>query len=836
MGKRIFDLALALPALILLSPLFILIAGLIKIGSPGPVFFLQQRIGKGFRPFYIYRFRTFASEAPAARNGGAEGRPSRIGRTLHALKLEHLPQLINVVKGEMSLVGPRPETEIYVERFRKDFETILDVPPGITDLASVELRFAPTPPPQERSREFYFATVLPRKVKLAKVYVQNRGFLLDLRILLTTLTTLFLSWPAPFPKGEEGEKRIKDLILDFRIWIILSAHAAAVAASSYIAFWLRFDGNIPPETFDLLVKTLPIVLSVRMGALHYFGLNRGLWRYASIQDLISIVWAILVSSVGIWTAVAVSPWTGYPRSVYLIDASLLLLILASLRMIKRVYAILTRTTAGARRVLIIGAGNAGEMVSRDMRRNPSYNRQPVAFIDDDPKKRRLKIHNIPVIGNCDEIEKAIRQVHPDEILIAIPSATPAQIKSIIGRCKTFGLPIKTLPNLSGLLGGTVSVADIRSLDIEDLIRRPEIQIDDPAAAAGVRGKRVLITGAGGSIGSELCRQAASFRPERLILFERSENNLHRIQLDLAERFPDAPLEIVLGDILDREKLDRVFAAHRPQIIFHAAAYKHVPMMERHPLEAVQNNILGTYEVMTAARRCDAESFVLISTDKAVYPTSVMGATKRAAETLVRHLSRGSRTKVVSVRFGNVLESSGSVVPLFREQIKKRGPVTVTHPDATRYFITIQEAVQLVLQAAVLGEGGEVFVLDMGDPIKILDLAKTMIILSGFSPDEEIPIELIGLRPGEKMTEMLFEKEEKVIRTRHEKIWRAENGGGAQDPLPFIERFAAMDLQTDPSEIRAKLKELVPTYGGDESVVSSSIICGGQSGICGGQSG
>ncbi|MFQ5950207.1 MAG: polysaccharide biosynthesis protein, partial [Nitrospiria bacterium] len=507
----------------------------------------------------------------------------------------------------------------------------------------------------------------------------------------------------------------------------------------------------------------------------------------------------------------------YPRAIFLIDGFLVFLFLSVLRITKRVYAVLTQTVVGARRVLILGAGDAGEMIVRDMVQNLCYQRNPIAFLDDDPKKRSSRIHNIPVAGNIDDLPRVIDRLQPDEILIAMPSATGAQMKRIINRCKTAHLPIKTLPNLSSLISGKVAVTDIRNLDIEDLIGRPEIQIDNPDVAAKIKGKRVLVTGAGGSIGSELCRQVAVFEPERLILYERSENTLYQIQLDLKKRFPKMTIETVLADILDEKRLEQIFTRHRPQIIFHAAAYKHVPMMEENPFNAVRNNIIGTHRVMAAADRHAAEEFVLISTDKAVYPTSVMGATKRVTEIMVRYFDPKSQVKFVSVRFGNVLESNGSVVPLFRDQIKKGEPLTVTHPEIKRYFISIQEAVQLVLQAAVLGKGGEIFVLDMGEPIKVVDLARTMITLSGFSPEDDIPIEFIGLRPGEKMVEALFEKTEEAVRTVHEKIWVAQNGKTPHDLMAYIEKFAAMDHQTDPIVIKARLMELIPGYCSDDPI-------------------
>jgi len=773
-------------------------------------------MGKGFRPFTVYQFSAERREIPGGDvpNGHFifPEHPFLKYRRI-ALLANTLPQLFNVLKGEMSLVGPKPESPSTVAKYPGAFESILTVAPGIVDLASFDFDAGRSVSAnRERPELGDTQALLPKKIKLAKAYVQCRSFSLDLKILFTALIALLLASPSPFSTGGgEGKKPIKDLIFHFRGLIIFSMHVVAVVACNYAAFLLRFDGTLPPAAAVLFFNTISFVVLIRLACLYLFGLNHGLWRYTGVRDMLNLGWAVLSSSVLIWGLIQFLPGSGYPRSIHVIDSILLLVVLSFMRSSKRIYSILTQTGVGSRRVLIIGAGNAGEMIVRDMKQDRRGDSQPVAFIDDDPKKRGKKIHNIPVIGTTHEIEAAFAEVHPTEILIAIPSATPMDIKNIINRCKPLKCPIKTLPSLASAYGRKISVNDIRALDIEDLIGRAEIRIHDPLVEKKIRGKRVLVTGAGGSIGSELCRQLAAYRPEALILFEQSENNLYRIELDLLERAPDLSLRVILGDIVDTEKVNKVFLQFQPQIVFHAAAYKHVPMMEKNPFEAVRNNIIGTYRLMAASDRHDVEEFVLISTDKAVSPSSVMGASKRVAEMMVRYFDGKSRTKLVSVRFGNVLESSGSIVPLFRERIKNRKPIKVTHPEVKRYFISLQEAVQLVLEASVLGEGGEVFVLDMGQAIKILDLAKTMITLSGFTPGDDIPIQIIGLRPGEKLHEGLFEDNEEVIQTHHEKIRLARNGKIEIDLLSYIERFEAMDTRTCPKEIKSLLKELIPSY-------------------------
>lgn len=815
MGKRFFDFSLAFVCLIVSSPLLIVIALIIKSRSSGSVFLKQKRVGKGFRPFSIYTFRTIEQTSALSESsaGKLEPKVMPFGLWLRDLKLDGLPQLFNILKGEMSFVGPRPESSDYVELFKSDYETILEVRPGLVDLASITpIHENTTLTDSGFSSEFYTHAALPKKNKFGLTYVSEKSFLLDLKILFTTAVNLLLALPSPGDKEEKRNRnKVKTLIFHTRAYIIFITHSVAIITCNYMAFWLRFDGNIPSATYTLFLKTLPLVLFIRMGGVYLFGLNHGLWRYVGLRDLLRIVWSVVTSSALIWAAVRLLNVQGYPRSIYLIDTVLLLVVFSILRSPKKIFKLFTQTGIGGRRILIIGAGNAGEMIARDMGQDRRYRCRPIAFVDDDPMKRFKKIHNIPVAGNCDEMETVVAALRPDEILIAIPSATPLETKRIMNRCKLLNLPIKTLPNIAGTVDGNISMTDIRSLDIEDLLGRDEIQIHDLALSEKIRGKKVLVTGAGGSIGSELCRQVASLQPGLLILLERHENNLYQIEMNLRDHFPTLPIEGILADICDTEKMDHVFSGLRPQMVFHAAAYKHVPMMERSPLQAIRNNILGTHEIISKSDLYGVDEFVLISTDKAVSPSSVMGATKRVAEMMIRYFDSQSRTKLVSVRFGNVLESAGSVVPLFRAQIKQGGPVKVTHPEVKRYFISIREAVQLVLQASLLGNGGEIFVLDMGEPIKIIDLAKKMITLSGFSPEHDIPIQMIGLRPGEKLHEGLFEVGEEVIKTQHEKILLAKKRKVCVDLPSYIKRFAAMDNHTDLEEIKALLKELIPKY-------------------------
>jgi FlaA1/EpsC-like NDP-sugar epimerase len=449
--------------------------------------------------------------------------------------------------------------------------------------------------------------------------------------------------------------------------------------------------------------------------------------------------------------------------------------------------------------------------------NPGYRYEPVVFVDDNPIKQKRTIHGVPVEGTIEEIPLLVQRYAVKEIIVAVPSASPTLMQRVLAASATCHVPIKTLPNVRQLLDSPVSMRQARPMRLEDLLQREPIQTDLQELHPLLEGKRVLVTGAGGSIGSELCRQIAQYRPAQLALFERHENSLYALEMELRESFPQVNMRAVVGDVTDTDGVKAAFRACAPQLIFHAAAHKHVPLMEHNQREAVRNNIVGTRVVTSAAREANVERFVLISTDKAVNPTNVMGATKRVAEYTVQAMNGAGATRFTVVRFGNVLGSNGSVVPLFAEQIKKGGPITVTHPEIKRYFMTIPESVQLILQASVRGQGGDVFVLDMGEQVRITDLARNMIVLSGLVPDQDIKITYTGLRPGEKLYEELFERDERVEPTSHAKIKRAVGAN-----LFRVDELARrLDLleeslsRADQASLASQLKELVPTYAPSE---------------------
>ncbi|MHB8551464.1 MAG: polysaccharide biosynthesis protein [Acidiferrobacterales bacterium] len=578
------------------------------------------------------------------------------------------------------------------------------------------------------------------------------------------------------------------------------------------AFWLRFNlQGIPPEFLHQAALTLPVVFMVQGSMFWYFGLYRGVWRFASLPDLIRILKAaaagVSISAVAIFVLTRL---TLIPRSVFVLDGLLLVLLLGGPRFVFR--WIKDRHLYGktGKKVLIVGAGRAGEMLVRDLLRDPERSFQPVAFVDDDPGKRQKDIHGIPVAGTVDEMPAIAADLDVELILFALPSANSAQIRRIVGVCESTGIPFRMLPRMEDLVTGQIGMHDLREVKLDDLLGREAVSLDWQAITRGMQGKIVLVSGGGGSIGSELCRQIARLDPARLIILEQSEFNLYTIELELRREFPDLPLVVFLGSVADAVAVEQVLGTHRPNVIFHAAAYKHVPMLEGQVRAAVVNNVLGTRCLASLADKYDCEAFVMISTDKAVNPSNVMGATKRVAEIYCQGLDACSNTRFITVRFGNVLGSAGSVIPLFQKQIAAGGPVTVTHPQITRYFMTIPEAAQLILQASVIGQGGEIFVLDMGEPVQIAYLAEQLILLSGKKPGDDIEIVFTGLRPGEKLYEELFHEAEQLVDTGHPKIMLARSRpiDAADMEEIFAELSRACDTNTEP-RLRELLRMLVP---------------------------
>lgn len=615
--------------------------------------------------------------------------------------------------------------------------------------------------------------------------------------------------------------------------IVLTIDAFLVAFAWYFANLLRFNFDIPPDSQAAIIRLAPIILGTKMVIFYLFDLYKGMWRYTSIDDLLNIIKASGISSLLVVTVLAFTHGlAGFARAAFVIDWGLTIFLIAGYRLGIRLYfwlgpkdrlssfRLLTPfklkkgERSGAKKLLILGAGDCGEKIYREIQDNASLRYEVVGFLDDDLSKVGRLLHGVPILGTTAELKSVAERIGAEETLIAIPSATSPQMRALLARCEESGLPSKTVPGMGELIDGKVSVKAIRDVDYRDLLGREVIRLDEERIAGYLENTRVLVTGAGGSIGSELCRQICRFNPSCLILYERAESPLYEIDLELRADYPEAKVVAILGDIRDRAQLSRALSDYRPQVVFHAAAYKHVPMMELQPWKAVRNNILGTRHVMDLSREHGVERFVLVSTDKAVRPANVMGASKRVAELLVQNQNDcgPSRTRFMTVRFGNVVGSVGSVVPIFKKQIERGGPVTVTHPEMTRYFMTIPEACQLILQAGAMGEGGEIFILDMGTPVKIVDMAKDLIRLSGFEPEVDIKIEFVGLRPGEKLYEELITRGEGIVPTSHQKIMVLRGKTCDQGRLnAVIEEMAGLAQEQNGAGIRAKLQEIVEDY-------------------------
>ncbi|MDX1836721.1 polysaccharide biosynthesis protein [Legionella taurinensis] len=591
---------------------------------------------------------------------------------------------------------------------------------------------------------------------------------------------------------------------------------AAIPAAWYFAYWLRY--NLQPFPHHLTsiyaVAALLLLMTIQVGCYYYCKVYRGLWRFTSINDVIRIIKATLLA-IGLVIPVfyLTSLLQHVPRSILPMYALGLVTLLCGGRLVMRMY----RDRKGredmlleTKRVLVIGAGHAGEGLLRDLKKMNAYS--PVGLVDDNPGKRGMEIHGVRVLGSVRELPQLVVNHQIDLLFIAIPSARSAAMRRIVDYCSRSRVPFRTLPGISALVNDQIGVKALREVSIEDLLGRDQVQLEWDRIAGAIRGKKVIVTGGGGSIGEELCRQVMAHHPAQLLIIDNSEFNLYKADYELRDAFPEVPLLLRLTSITDASAIDAIFHQFKPDLVFHAAAYKHVPLLEDQVRVAVQNNILGTQVVALASAEAGAEKFVLISSDKAVNPTNVMGTTKRVAEIYCQNLNERVKTQFITVRFGNVLGSAGSVVPLFQKQLDAGGPLTVTHPDIQRYFMTIPEACQLILQAMVNGQGGEIFVLDMGEPIKISYLAEQMIRLAGKEPGKDIAIKYTGLRPGEKLFEELFHESEQLANTEHEKLFKARFR-----KIDWRELLQTLRLMNDAcqthnhDELHVLLKSLVPEF-------------------------
>jgi FlaA1/EpsC-like NDP-sugar epimerase len=592
----------------------------------------------------------------------------------------------------------------------------------------------------------------------------------------------------------------------------------------YFSYFLRFEGNIPPRIMDNFSYTVIWIIPVKLLCLIFFDLYKGMWRYTGIYDLWNLIKACVASSGATLLILLISVrFVGFPRSVFFIDFLLTILLIGGFRMGIRLFyqqqsksingVFLRKENKMLKRVLVVGAGDAGEKLLREIKENQNLHYDVVGVLDDDISKLRKTIHGVPIVGTVDDIYAITKREKTDEIVIALPSATASEMRRFVRACESTGLPYRTLPALSELLNGRVSVNAVRDVRYQDLLRREPVHLELEQIGDYLNDKRVMVTGGAGSIGAELCRQIARFVPELLILADRSESGLYETELELVAKFKDLKTIPVLGPIQYRYLMERVFHEYQPQVVFHAAAYKHVPMMETQPWEAIFNNIVGSQTLLDLCHLSSVDRVVVVSTDKAVRPTNIMGASKRIVELLTQIYAREYNSRCMAVRFGNVVGSAGSVLPLFEKQIERGGPVTVTHPDATRYFMTIPEAAQLILQAGAIGKGGEIFMLKMGTPVCIDDMARDLIRMSGLKPDLDVEVRYIGLRPGEKLYEELIAEGEGVTETEHDEIMvlNCENGTCLDEMREYIEELARLAEACDADGIRKALKRIVPEY-------------------------
>lgn len=576
-----------------------------------------------------------------------------------------------------------------------------------------------------------------------------------------------------------------------------------------IALLLRFEGIIPTQEFQTFRTCLPWMVLISLAIFYFYGMYHRIWHYARIRDLIAIIGAVTMSQAAIFilTVMADIP---IPRSVIILTWLLNICAIGASRLMFKVNLDMVTESKGHKdNLLIVGAGDAGAMLVRELEQNAAATINIIGFVDDDEKKRHGRLAGFPILGTVNELPQIVKENKVDEIVIAIPSADGDTVRHIDSQCRKTGAQVRIMPGIYEMVNGEMTMGKMREIRLEDLLRREPIHLDFAKITNYIAGKTVLITGAGGSIGSEISRQISRVGAKEIILLGRGENSIYEIHQELKRKFPEQIYHTVIANITDKERMARIFQRFQPQVVFHAAAHKHVPLMEIQPDEAIRNNVFGTKNVAELADANHAEIFVLISTDKAVNPTSVMGATKRTAELVLQEINQHSQTKFVTVRFGNVLGSRGSVVPLFERQIAAGGPITVTHKEMTRYFMTIPEAVQLVLQAGSQAEGGEVFLFDMGKPVKIKDMAEDLIRLHGLTPDKDIKIVYTGLRPGEKLYEELLTSEEGTTSTKHKKIFKAQIQ--PLDESDLQQSLKTLKETTDKQVILKTLKHMIPTY-------------------------
>lgn len=805
--KRILDILGASLGMLLLAPVYAGVSMAILLTEGRPIFYGQVRVGQFGRHFRIWKFRSMVVNAdklgpPVTQ--GEEKRITRIGRLLRLTKMDELPQLWNVLKGEMTFVGPRPEVPKYVELYTPEQREILQYKPGITDNATLHFRNEEQLlRSSENVEEFYVRYCMPRKLELNRQYAVQANLFHDFWIVCQTVSSVVLNYSPPA-----------------RVWLLALLYAVELVASLWMAYELRFDFNVGPELQQERMVALAWLVPFQLLLLGWFQQLTPLLGYFSTPDLARIFHALSISVLG--GAAAWFVWgAGFapPRGVLILDFVFALVGLSGVRLLLRMSREMAVTpkqlqNRRARRVAIIGAGDAGAVLAHELSLKPGLGMEPVAFFDDEMSKWYSRVHNVPVLGPPEKLLEPRIKENVQEAIIAMPAAASKRVGELVKLLRDVGLPCRTIPSLDQLALGQVSVSQLRRVEFQDLLAHEPLELSAESLRQLLYNQVVLVTGAGGSVGREISRQILTYGPKLLLLLDRSEAELFQIEQELTSRGHADHFIAVLGDVTDRTNIEQILKEHRPSVLFHAAAHKHVPMMEFQPGEAIKNNTLGTACLADCALAHGVDRFVMISTDKAAKPASVMGATKRLAEIYLMALQAAhpGKTKFMVVRFGNVLGSSGSVMSVFEKQIAAGGPVKVTHPEMTRRFMTIPEAAMLILQSAAQSSGGEILVLAIGQPVKIVDLARQMIELSGLKPNADIQIQFSGVRPGEKLSEEPQDMGDCIVATKHPKILRYVSETQDIDAIRTILAGLTTKLhQSRVDELKRLLQESLPEY-------------------------
>lgn len=805
--KRLGDILIALCGIILFLPFLPFVYLLVKLNGYGPVFIGKERIGRNGKTITIYRFRVW--------NGAKKWEPddlayqkkyslSYIGRILRVLRLDGWPLLFSVFNGDLSMVGPGPEKPEVVKLYDESERRVLGVRPGIFYPYNDKFR-SNNQEDQNRldQEENYRKDILPEKLKAELEYICDNGWGKDIRLLIRLISFNL-------------RKALYDLIVkktkSHNYFLFLDM--LLIVASYFFAYNLRFELNVPTQEYMTFLYCVGIVVLLRIITFYAFGIYKNLWQYTGLRDLLMLISATTVSSVLITVVLFFINKADHSRSILLIDWLLCIALIGGSRLALRLFSENANMARKAREnILIIGTGEVGEMVLRMLEINGHDDYKVVGFIDNDPSMAGMMIHGVKVIGEYEDIPELASVLKVDEVLIAVPELSAEDMRAILKSCKEAGVRHRIVPAVKDLLNGSVHLSKFRNVEISDLFGRQPVKLDISAIQGFLKGRRVLVTGAGGSIGSELCRQIAGYAPACLVLVDKNENYLHEIRCELDSQYESVTNCPHLCNITNYKKLFSIFEKYQPEIVFHAAAHKHVPLSEENPEEAIWNNVFGTKFLASIASQKGVREFVMVSTDKAVNPTSIMGVTKRIAEKYIQSLAKESRTKFVIVRFGNVLNSNGSVIPIFMKQIEKGGPLTITHPQVERFFMSISEAVQLILQAVTMGKSGEIFILEMGKSFKIMDIAIELISQAGFKPYDDIPIKITGLRPGEKLFEELVGKYEESIPTLHQniKILKSNHNESLAQLEKKLEYLISYEYNSEFEQLTQILCSLVPEY-------------------------